>query len=240
MILSRDGTGTVANCFVYDDRKTTTRRLMPAECYGYIHKGRRYLAVNRRLSAQHRHEWFGLPLPLSSSPPHGCETVLLTLAHTHSSAEMSPWLESPFESASTDESPSLHCVPCNKDLPLAAFQCSAIVNRVRRCRSCATALVRASARRERQRNPKRAFVARVQQRTRKLHRSLAPSWVGTAGVVQAVLEAAGWRSALGGSVRSLVLVQKRGATGEWTPRESVCVTAAEAVQFAELPTATGH
>jgi hypothetical protein len=173
--------------------------------------------------------------------------VLLTLARTHSSAEMSSWLEFPFESASTDESPSraepevrLHCVPCNKDLPLAAFQCSAIVNRVRRCRSCATALVRASARRERQRNPKRAFVARVQQRTRKLHRSLAPSWVGTAGVVQAVLEAAGWRSALGGSVRSLVLVQKRGATGEWTPRESVCVTAAEAVQFAELPTATGH
>ena len=137
--------------------------------------------------------------------------------------------------APDDSEATMRCVPCGADQPMAAFQPSAIVKGVKRCRSCANALVRTSARRQRQRNPRRQSVSRVQRRTHQIHGTLTPSWVGSAGIVQSVLEAAGWRSALGSSERNLVVVRKQGAVGEWTPLESVCVTVAEAAHYPQLP-----
>jgi hypothetical protein len=132
------------------------------------------------------------------------------------------------------------CIPCGKALPLNNFYPSAINTGVKRCRSCANTLVYASWRRERVRNPRRQFVASVQRRVKDANGDNTPNWIGTAGVVQSILEAAGWKSALGGSLRGLTLIQRDPSVGQWEPHHSMCVTTKEALVFPSLFQACMH
>jgi hypothetical protein len=120
------------------------------------------------------------------------------------------------------------CKPCGKDLPLNAFYASAIKRGVKRCRRCANAQVYASSKKGNARNPRRPLVYAVKRRVRDAYGNDTPSWIGTTGVVHAVMEAARWRSKYGGSVQNLTLMQKQGSLGEWMPHESVCLTVDEA------------
>ena len=135
------------------------------------------------------------------------------------------------------------CVPCGRELPVGSFCPSSIRRRLKRCRKCCSALVRTSATKQHTRNPKGRLVGAVQRRTRALHGGSVPAWVATAGVVQALLNFAGWCSVLSASTRNLTLVQRRGSSGAWAPHESVCVTLDEALVYSELPwlhTEEGH
>lgn len=126
------------------------------------------------------------------------------------------------------------CIPCGKDLPLTEFYPSAINNNVKRCKKCANAQVYSSCKRQRARNPRLRFVAGVQKRVRAACGEKTPSWIGTAGAVQSLLEAAGWKSALSGAMRQLTLIQRDTSLGEWEPQQSVCVTTDEALLFPKL------
>ena len=126
------------------------------------------------------------------------------------------------------------CIPCGKDLPLTDFYPSAINNNVKRCKKCANAQVYSSCKRQRARNPRRRFVAGVQKRVRAACGEKTPSWIGTTGAVQSLLEAAGWKSALSGAMQQLTLIQRDTSLGEWEPHHSVCVTTDEALLFPKL------
>jgi hypothetical protein len=120
------------------------------------------------------------------------------------------------------------CTPCGKDLPLNAFCASAIKRGLKRCRRCANAQVYASLKRGNARNPRRPFVYAVKRRVRHAYGDDTPEWISTTGVVQAVMEAAKWRSKYSGSVQNLTLMQKERTLGKWMPHESVCLTVDEA------------
>jgi hypothetical protein len=120
------------------------------------------------------------------------------------------------------------CIPCGKDLPLNAFYASAIKRGLKRCRRCANTQVYASVKKGNARNPRRPFVYAVKRRVRDAYGDDTPSWISTTGVVQAIMEAAKWRSKYSGSVQNLTLMQKDKTPGKWMPHESVCLTVDEA------------
>jgi hypothetical protein len=134
---------------------------------------------------------------------------------------------SPPNTASTPVAQQL-CAPCGKNLPLSDFYASAIKRGLKRCRRCANAQVYASVKRGNARNPRRPFVYAVKRRVRDAYGDDTPSWISTTGVVQAIMEAAKWRSKYSGSVQNLTLMQKDKTPGKWMPHESVCLTVDEA------------
>jgi hypothetical protein len=113
-------------------------------------------------------------------------------------------------------------------LPLTDFYASAITRGLKRCKQCANAQVYASVKKGNARNPRRPFVYAVKRRVRDAHGDNTPSWIDITGVVQAILEAAKWRSKYSGSVQNLTLMQKKRTLGKWMPHESVCLTVDEA------------